>query len=1116
MIVTFVSECHKNSLKLTRKVLDAYAHRIGQRTWQTTITEQGLQAVRERLSKTARKSTSVACHRIHGTRRSELLWIVGNRTPFDLSGNVAVNYTTRDILKIDDENDWRFLELLQSMVAVAALFHDFGKAWDPFQEALQSKPDGKFIPLDPWRHEWVSALLFIAYVDGREDGVWLDELAAIGEVSSEDASMLSLQTIKRAAATLEKFAPINEWQTTWLVRSIVWLIVSHHRIPYQYGLSTSGGEEGLIKQINQAWGYVKSTAEPFNLDRHWRFSSGLPFMSKGWRSSAARWGRKLKVASDHSSLSEAEQCQRLLLTLGRTALMLGDHNYSSKEESPHWRTEYLPFANTYSKDQTPITATSKKKRDMRQRLDEHLVEVTNESVRAVRLIPALEHASLKVQDNRPLRKPSKDARFRWQDKAVEKLKVWQSEKGSEHMGFFAVNLASTGTGKTFANAKIMNAISPKGLRYTLALGLRTLTLQTGDEYKSKLRLDPTELAILVGSKAVRILHDQRTTKAVSLLDSLDQFDGFGSESSEDLDWNWDFLDEDMIPDDAVSTIVSTPKQRQILKCPVLVCTIDHIMPAVENVRGGQHILPLLRLVSSDLVIDEVDDFDHLDMPAISRLVHLTGMLGRRVMISSATIPPAIANGLFHSYRSGYSQFAKLRNRQPRIAGFWTDEFGSAVHQSDSQDAFSEQHDTFVAKRCAKLAAIDPPVRSAKVFAIEQKDLEKVDAEARQSLWFSAMTNAAIDLHRRHNNSDEETGKSFSIGVIRMANVEPCIQLSRHLLTCELPDDVDVKVMTYHARQVMLLRSQQERYLDSLLNRKQGRTPSSDSIVRHHLSRSPKSHVLFIVVASPVVEVGRDHDYDWAVIEPSSIRSVIQMAGRVRRHRSYPDVDNGPNLSVASLNYRAFVRGEKIAFYRPGFEGGDKSSGGGIVLRSKSLFDLVDVASLQKRVDSSPRIHCPQTLTPESNLSHLEHHVLRRIFEDESIGPTGVKAWTSGSLYLTQACQIASPFRASTGDSPFKLFVDSDDNIYFCEVDPRTEKLHYPTPTKTARVGVFDLPPDERSRIWNTVDVISQVRYQQDQLGRSRFYVCDTFCDIRLWDPSGQKQFRWCAELGALS
>jgi len=42
MMVTFVSQCEKNALKKTRRVLDAFANRIGDNTWQTIITEDGL------------------------------------------------------------------------------------------------------------------------------------------------------------------------------------------------------------------------------------------------------------------------------------------------------------------------------------------------------------------------------------------------------------------------------------------------------------------------------------------------------------------------------------------------------------------------------------------------------------------------------------------------------------------------------------------------------------------------------------------------------------------------------------------------------------------------------------------------------------------------------------------------------------------------------------------------------------------------------------------------------------------------------------------------------------------------------------------------------------------
>lgn len=97
MIVTFISQCEKNAISRTRLVLDAFADRIGSNTWQTVITEAGLDAVRKALLQTVTKSTAVSCHWIRGTRRSDLLWIIGNRSKFNFQGIVPVNSTQKQV-----------------------------------------------------------------------------------------------------------------------------------------------------------------------------------------------------------------------------------------------------------------------------------------------------------------------------------------------------------------------------------------------------------------------------------------------------------------------------------------------------------------------------------------------------------------------------------------------------------------------------------------------------------------------------------------------------------------------------------------------------------------------------------------------------------------------------------------------------------------------------------------------------------------------------------------------------------------------------------------------------------------------------------------------------------
>ena len=102
-------------------------------------------------------------------------------------------------------------------------------------------------------------------------------------------------------------------------------------------------------------------------------------------------------------------------------------------------------------------------------------------------------------------------------------------------------MASTGKGKTLANAKIMYALADQeqDCRFTVALGLRTLTLQTGREYRRELRLSDEQLAIAVGGSASKTLFENEQAKKDAQHDT-------GSESSDDFlapDLTLDFQQE---------------------------------------------------------------------------------------------------------------------------------------------------------------------------------------------------------------------------------------------------------------------------------------------------------------------------------------------------------------------------------------------------------------------------------------------------------------------------------------------------------------------------------------------------------------------------------------------
>ena len=105
MNILLISQCSRNALTETRRILDQFAERRGDRSWQTAITQQGLDTLYRLLRKTARKNTAVACHWIRGKDHSELLWVVGDARQFNARGATPTNTTRRDILRTHDEND---------------------------------------------------------------------------------------------------------------------------------------------------------------------------------------------------------------------------------------------------------------------------------------------------------------------------------------------------------------------------------------------------------------------------------------------------------------------------------------------------------------------------------------------------------------------------------------------------------------------------------------------------------------------------------------------------------------------------------------------------------------------------------------------------------------------------------------------------------------------------------------------------------------------------------------------------------------------------------------------------------------------------------------------------
>ena len=1055
MNILLVSQCTKRALTQTRRILDQFAERRGDRTWQTPMTQQGLDTLRMLLRKTARKNTAVACHWIRGQNHSELLWIVGDAKQFNAQGATPTNMTERNILRQDDEHDWHTAHDIRLLSAMAALFHDFGKANDTFQAKLR----GSAVLADPYRHEWVSLRLFQAFVGRDDDAVWLQRLVDGGSEFNPQwfANLFADGISPGISAPLDGLPP--------LAQAIGWLIVSHHRLPTPDLKPTdlvgikSRRLEKLDISLEASWCGSRTQAGEDDLKAHqkalagcWNFKAQLPHHSVAWRKRAAALAQRMLERSDLLKQAWFKD-NPYAMHMARLTLILSDHHFSSIEgDRKLGDATYKAYANTDRK---------KEGSPLKQRLDEHLIGVEKGVHSIARSLPQIDASLPRIHNHRAFKQRSGSRRFAWQDKAFDLATALQAT--SEKQGFFGVNMASTGCGKTLANARIMYGLAhpQKGARFTVALGLRTLTLQTGDALRERMGLGSDELAVMVGGGAVRALHEhhtQQNQRSIASAGPDNMLERAGSESAHDLlPINTHVQYGNTLHPGPLSEYLGgndPDKQaaQKLLHAPVLVCTVDHIMPACESTRGGHHIVPMLRLLTSDLVLDEPDDFGIEDLYALTRLVHWAGLLGSRVLLSSATLPPALIQGLFAAYLAGRQSFQKNRGQPGLPASVccaWFDENGVAHSEHADESSCLQSHSAFVQKRLAHLAAQHRTDHRRQAHIVPVAIQASTTPHIRRE-YAHVIFQAAFDLHRRLQNHTVDTvgcpptslatGKRVSFGLVRMANIDPLIDVAMALHDMPIPEGVRIHLCVYHSRHPLLVRSGLEHTIDQALQRHgQDKDPKAQlrkPAIRAAIDVHPEADHLFVVLATAVAEVGRDHDYDWAVVEPSSMRSIIQLAGRVRRHRT--GAVQEPNIALLSHNLKALENPGGVAFTRPGFETA------GYALVSHTLNDLLRGQEWQQ-LDATSRITQHRPLQVHQRLTDLEHARLGGVMEtlapedqldDEVDQELTVRRWWQTLSHLTGVEQRSKPFRYDLqGREEFMLLPTEDDEAFeFCTLD----------------------------------------------------------------------------------
>ncbi len=999
MIIVFISECEHHAFKLSRRILNKYATQLGRRTWIARLSEEGLRDIYAELKAKVTRQMSVSCHRVRGKDRTTLEWIIGTRKHFNNEGVFAFSWTKRDLLQavIEPTPQERAARYLTEL---AGLFHDLGKASAVFQTKLQKRASTG----DPIRHEYVSWLMLEKIVgQPTDDLTWIARLADYSTLYPHLLSVLATsytdelrferlrQDIQSTDPTLDiktHELPLPNIKATPLLYQLAWLVLSHHRLPE--GVPRRNGNLVL-----RAGSHIH---RPFTVEALRDCLQPMAGKTAFW--SENTWWTQQVAA-------KAYQLQNLLRThpeldlststwlpftahYCRTLLMLSDHFVSKQNTQQCFQGDAKTAKSLY------FANTNRTKGCMAATLNEHLRGVGKESGSLFRLGLRLADSLAGIEPNvlpDGLRTIGKDSAhpFYWQDDACQKIKARVNDE-IQTSGFFAVVLARTGAGKTRACARIMAQLSPR-VRYNLALGLRTLTLQSGTAYRTELGLSTTQVSTLVGSELARRLH------ALNLQDSGSESARIDNLETEALDGLED-VDQDL-PPQLQPLLATEPNQRLLLTAPILVSTIDYLV-AAANPNRSRHLYASLRLMTSDLVLDEIDSYNEEDLIVLGKLVYLCGLFGRKVLLASATLPPAIADAFFAAYATGYQQYAARKQQEPRLfAGWFTDQASlSRVEKCSDSTAFNRTHTTVTQALMAQLHN-EPAKRQAILLEMPTQKLSPLNIHSHKAFdltpVFSKVLQQCYAFHDQHAVVDPRTGKRVSIGLVRWANTEPCWRFADYLLRHEpSANQPEHRVLCYHAKLLPVIRYAVERHLDQMLQRKDETAFFQHALVQEILDKTPADSLMLVLVATPIEEIGRDHDFDWAIIEPSSTRAIIQTAGRVRRHR--PASTEVKNIALLSSTIRA-LKGEHFAFRYPGVESEFYS------LNSTQTEVAYDLPMFQQAIDARTLLSAINS----KGLTQLEHRKLYDWLNGQTQGQR--KEGLDLKTYIQQPAMALSDYHA---------------------------------------------------------------------------------------------------------
>ena len=494
--------------------------------------------------------------------------------------------------------------------------------------------------------------------------------------------------------------------------------------------------------------------------------------------------------------------------LTRTLLMFADH-YASGKKLTNKITDNMILANK------------------QQRLESHLLEVFKDSKNVYNEL--LVYKKTKKTDFNL--KKSKIDRFIWQDKAAEFVK---NNTDNNKDVLFVINNAETGSGKTIGNVKILNAFTNNKNRFNFLFPMRNLSVQTFDVLAKELNINKDDLALIIGQDENKTERDDNKENIEDMIEYV-----YTQALQKQYDRNKNY--------------------KNLFEKPVVIGTFDYLMKATEN-KKSKYLLPFARLFTSDLIIDEIDNFSLNDLQAITRFFFITGILGKNIILSSATLTYPIIKTMLESYKRGFEIFNKSNDKKLKIIGINNITSPCFLNNEDEIRTFLENKNKIIEKSESKV----------------HFDIKK-EFNAEEIL---------KKIYRFHNNFYQSVkNKRISTGFIKFYHVSDLFRNYLDFLKYleeNKKDNYKVVTLFFHSKDFEGIKQKKEELLYSILQKKDKKyLENFYNLIKDY----QEENIIFLLFTTPILEVGKDLDFDFGISEYTSLVDIIQTAGRVRRHRN---------------------------------------------------------------------------------------------------------------------------------------------------------------------------------------------------------------------------------------